>query len=131
VRVSPELFEVLGLFDQWRITSGGALDASAEVITKLWKQAAAQQHVPSEQELAGAVGEVKRAHWRLDPVAHTAAHLDKAPLMLNSFAKSYIIKRAADAAMASGNVRAVVINIGGDLVIIGDLKETVQIIDIG
>src|ERR1700722_16036132 len=41
VHVSPELFEVLGLFDQWRITSGGALDASAEVITRLWKQSAA------------------------------------------------------------------------------------------
>ena len=129
VRVSPELFEVLGLFDRWRIASGGALDASAEVITKLWKQAAAQQRVPTEPELAAAVAQVKEAHWALDPVAHTATHLSDAPLMLNSFAKSYIIKRAADAAMAAGNVRAVVVNIGGDLVIAGDLKETVQISD--
>src|ERR1700685_33469 len=37
VKVSPELFEVLHLFDQWRIRSDGALDASAEVITKVWK----------------------------------------------------------------------------------------------
>lgn len=129
VRVSPELFEVLGLFDQWRIASGGALDASAEVITKLWKQAAAQQRVPTAPELAAAVAQVKEAHWALDPVAHTAIHLSDAPLMLNSFAKSYIIKRAADAAMAAGNVRAAVVNIGGDLVIAGDLKETVQISD--
>lgn len=129
VRVSPELYEVLGLFDQWRIASGGALDASAEVITQRWKQAAAQQRVPTEQELAAAVSEVKQTHWKLDPIAHTATHLSHAPLMLNSFAKSYIIKRAADAAMASGNVRAVVVNIGGDLVIVGDLKETVQISD--
>lgn len=28
VRISPELFEVLGLFDQWRITTGGALDGA-------------------------------------------------------------------------------------------------------
>jgi thiamine biosynthesis lipoprotein len=129
VRISPELFEVLGLFDKWRISSGGALDASAEVITKLWKQAAAQHRVPTPQELAAAVAEVKETHWTLDPVAHTATHLSRAPLMLNSFAKSYIIKHAADAAMASGNVRAVVVNIGGDLVITGDLKETVQISD--
>jgi thiamine biosynthesis lipoprotein len=129
VRVSPELFEVLGLFDQWRITTGGALDASAEVITRLWKQAAAQHRIPTEQELAQAVAEVKQAHWKLDPVAHTATHITRAPLMLNSFAKSYIIKRAADAAMASGGVRAVVVNIGGDLVITGDLKEMVQISD--
>ena len=39
IRVSPELFEVLGLFDRWRITTGGALDASADVITKLWQHA--------------------------------------------------------------------------------------------
>jgi len=31
--------------------------------------------------------------------------------------------------MRSGNTRAVVVNIGGDLVILGDLKETVQISD--
>ncbi len=129
VPVSPELYEVLGLFDQWRIASGGALDASAEVITKLWKQAAAQHRVPTPQELMAAVAEVKETHWTLDPVAHTATHLSHAPLMLNSFAKSYIIKRAADAAMAAGNVRAVVVNIGGDLVIAGDFKETVQISD--
>ena len=129
VRVSPELFEVLGLFDRWRIASGGALDASAEVITKLWKQAAAQGRVPTAPELAAAVAQVREAHWALDPVAHTATHLSDAPLMLNSFAKSYIIKRAADAAMAAGGVRAVVVNIGGDLVIAGDLKETVQISD--
>jgi thiamine biosynthesis lipoprotein len=129
VHVSPELFEVLGLFDQWRISSGGALDASAEVITKLWKQAAAQHRVPTAQELAAAVAEVKETHWILDPIARTATHFDHAPLMLNSFAKSYIIKHAADAAMTSGNVRAVVVNIGGDLVIAGDLKETVQISD--
>jgi hypothetical protein len=105
------------------------LDASAEVVTKLWKRAAAQHRVPTPQELTAAVAEVKEAHWTLDPVAHTATHLDHAPLMLNSFAKSYIIKHAADAAMASGNVRAVVVNIGGDLVIAGDLMEKVQISD--
>ncbi len=129
VRVSPELFEVLNLFDQWRTTTGGALDASAEVITKLWKQAAAIQHIPTKQELAAAVAEVKHPHWRLDPVGRTATHLSQAPLMLNSFAKSYIIKHAADAAMDSRNVKAIVVNIGGDLVIAGDLKEKVLISD--
>jgi FAD:protein FMN transferase len=129
VHVSPELFEVLGLFDQWRIRTGGALDASAEVITKLWKHSATSQRIPTDQELATAVSEVKQPHWKLDSLARTATHLSQVPLMLNSFAKSYIIKHAADAAMASGNVRAIVVNIGGDLVIAGDLKETVQISD--
>ena len=40
VHVSPELFEVLGLFDKWRELTNGALDASAETISRVWQQAA-------------------------------------------------------------------------------------------
>jgi FAD:protein FMN transferase len=127
VKVSPELFEVLNLFDKWRILSHGALDASAEVITKLWKQAASKKKLPTQQELADAVKEVQQPHWILNLTDQTAIHLDHAPLMLNSFAKSYIIKRASDAAMLSAKLNAIVINIGGDLVVTGKLDETVQI----
>lgn len=127
--VSPELFEVLNLFDQWRVRSNGALDASAQVISKLWKEAEAKQNIPTQNELNAAVAEVKQLHWKLDAAAQTATHLSNAPLMLNSFAKSYIIKRAADAAMAIDNVNAVVVNIGGDMVVAGDLAEPVQVSD--
>src|SRR5580658_2962668 len=85
VRVSHELFEVLGLFDQWRLRTNGALDASAEVITKLWKQAAVRKQIPTMEELNGAVHEVQRSHWKLDTLSQTATHLSDAPLMLNSF----------------------------------------------
>jgi thiamine biosynthesis lipoprotein ApbE len=129
VRVSPELFEVLGLFDQWRIRTDGALDASAEVITKLWKQAAANGRLPSDAELAKAVSRVRQTHWKLDSAAGTATHLSDAPLMLNSFAKSYIIRHAADAGRAFDGVDAIIVNIGGDLVISGNLNETVLISD--
>ncbi len=125
--VSAELFEVLSLFDQWKTRTGGALDASAEVITKLWKQSAVKQRTPTTEELADAVAATQQPHWILDVSAKTATHISNAPLVLNSFAKSYIIKHAADAALASGNVNAIVVNIGGDLVVFGDLKETVQI----
>jgi len=127
VHVSAELFEVMDLFDLWRLRSGGALDASAEVINKLWKQSAAKNRIPTEKELAVAVAEVKQPHWKLDAASQTATHLSNAPLMLNSFVKSYIIKHASAAAMASGKVNAVVVNIGGDLVVSGILNETVQI----
>ncbi len=39
-RVSPELYDVLALFDTWRHRTGGALDASAEAAGRLWKMAA-------------------------------------------------------------------------------------------
>lgn len=127
--VSPELFEVLGLFDQWRVRTGGALDPAAEVVTRLWKQAAAKGQVPSPADLEQAVTTVRQQHWRLDSVHHTATHLSDAPLMLNSFAKSFIIRHAADAGRSAGPVDAIVVNIGGDLVVSGTASETVLISD--
>jgi thiamine biosynthesis lipoprotein len=129
IKISPELLEVLNLFDQWRTRSNGALDASAQIVSKLWKEAAAKQTIPTQNELNAAVAQVKETHWKLDAANRTATHLSNAPLMLNSFAKSYIIKRAADAAMAVDNVNAVVVNIGGDIVVAGNLAEPVQVSD--
>jgi thiamine biosynthesis lipoprotein ApbE len=129
VRVSPELYEVLGMFDTWRDRTGGALDASAEAVSRVWQHAASLKRLPTGAEVESAVTLVQRPHWRLDPVARTAAHLDAAPLILNSFTKSYIIDRAVRAALAAGSARALVVNIGGDLVARGAWTETVGITD--
>jgi thiamine biosynthesis lipoprotein len=98
VPISPELFEVLSLFDEWRDRTHGALDASAETITRVWKKAASEKRLPSEVELRAAVASVRRVHWKLDPVNRTATHTSDTPLALNSFVKSYIAGSAADAA---------------------------------
>lgn len=127
--ISPELFEVLNLFNQWKARSGGALDASAQVINQLWKEAAARQTLPTQEEINKAVAQVQSTHWTLDAATQTATHLSNAPLMLNSFAKTYIIKHATDAAMAVEDVDAAIVNIGGDIVVAGNLKETVQVSD--
>ncbi len=129
LKLSPELFDVLNRFDQWRERRGGALDESAETVVRVWKEAAAEQRLPTQDELSAAVQQVKRKHWLLDPGTGMAIHLDNAPHALNSFAKSYIIDKAANAALSAGNVRAVVLNIGGDLAIRGQLKESVSIAD--
>jgi thiamine biosynthesis lipoprotein ApbE len=127
--VSPELFEVLNLFQQWHDRSGGALDAAAETIGRVWKTAAQQQRLPAPGELEAAVQAVRQPHWRLDPVHRTATRLSDAPLALNSFAKSYIVNRASEAALAAANPSALVVNIGGDLVVRGALTEAVNIAD--
>lgn len=129
VPVSKELFEVLDLFDRWRQRTDGALDASAEVVTQAWKRAAAAGRPPTAAELSAAVEEVRQVHWTLDRDKQTATHLSRAPLMLNSFAKSYIIRHAAMAALANPDVHGIVVNIGGDLVVAGDVHETVDISD--
>jgi thiamine biosynthesis lipoprotein ApbE len=127
--VSAELMEVLALFDQWRERSGGALDASAEAVTRVWTKAAAERRMPSAEEIAEAVAAVKGRHWTLDASRGTATHLDRTPLALNSFAKSYIVVHAADAALATAGVTAAVVNIGGDLVVRGNWTEPVRIAD--
>ena len=129
VRVSPELIETLSLFDKWRKRTGGALDASAETVVRVWKNAACEGRGPTRAELAAAVETVRHQHWTLDPAAHTATHLDSAPIALNSFAKSFIAGHAADAALAVSGVTSVVVNIGGDLVVRGPGAELVDIAD--
>lgn len=127
--VSPDLYNVLGLFDEWRLRTGGAVDASAEVITRLWKQAAARGSLPAETQLDSAIAKVRQQHWVLDAKTRTATHLDNAPLILNSFAKSYIIHHAAEAALAVPGVSGIVVNIGGDMVVAGNWQEPVWVSD--
>src|ERR1700688_1136912 len=129
VRVSPELFEVLSLFDKWRGLTQGALDASAETITRVWKRAAAEKRLPSQVELDAAVASVRRVHWQLDLVNRTATHTSDAPLALNSFVKSYIAGHAAENALSASGAQGLVVNIGGDLVVRGDWREPVDVSD--
>lgn len=129
VQVSKDLMTVLQLFDQWRLQSNGALDASAQLIAQIWKEAATKGEIPSAETLENAVHEIQQQHWILDPVHQTATHLTNTPLRLNSFAKSYIIQKATAAAMMSTNIQGLLLNIGGDIVIKGNLQETIQISD--
>jgi thiamine biosynthesis lipoprotein ApbE len=129
VPVSAELFEVLSRFDRYRTLTGGALDPAAEAVTRVWKAAAAEHRLPAQAEIDAAAAAARGPHWTLDPVRHTATHLSGTPLILNSFAKSYIAGRAADAALAVAGVAGVVVNIGGDLVIRGARTEAVNIAD--
>jgi thiamine biosynthesis lipoprotein len=129
VRVSPELFEVLSLFDQWRGLTHGALDASAESINRVWKRAAAENRLPTQGELDAAVASVRRVHWKLDAASRTATHTSNTPLAMNSFVKSYIAGHAAETALRASGAQGLVVNIGGDLVVQGDCSEPVDVAD--
>lgn len=128
-RVSSDLINVLSLFDQWRERTRGALDAAAETAVRLWRGAAEQGRVPSSDEIAAAVAAVAARHWELNLDVGTATRLSAAPLRLNSFAKGYIIDRAAAAALASAPVAGAVINLGGDVLVRGPQAVTVAVTD--
>lgn len=127
IKVSKELFKMLDLFESWKGRTNGALDASATVAGNLWKDAAIKQQLPTKQEINNAVAKMQQVHYSLSKENYTATHLDHTPLAMNSFAKSYIISLACDAALALSTVNAVVVNIGGDLVIKGNVEELVNV----
>ncbi|MES2651180.1 MAG: DUF2271 domain-containing protein [Bacteroidota bacterium] len=127
VKVSKELFDMLQLFEQWKKRTNGALDASAAVASNLWKQAAKNQKLPTEKEINSAVSTMKQIHYKLNEQNLTAMRISNAPLVMNTFAKSYIINLACDAALASSEVTSAVVNVGGDLVIKGDVNDVVRV----
>jgi thiamine biosynthesis lipoprotein ApbE len=129
VAISSELYEVLSLFQKWRTKSDGALDASAETISKLWREAEKQNRHPSSTEIDNAVSIVRQQHYILNQNNYTVQRIDNAPLILNSFAKSYIMNKAADAALAIQGVDGLVLNIGGDIVVRGQHAEQIQVSD--
>ncbi|MEI6264370.1 MAG: DUF2271 domain-containing protein [Sphingobacteriia bacterium] len=127
VKVSAEFLEVLQLFDQWKLSTHGALNASAETVNRLWKNAALNQQLPTSEEINNSIQQTQEQHWVLDIPNQTATHLTNAPLMLNTFVKSYIIEKAVQTAKTIDGVEAVLLNIGGDIVVSGNLQEQINI----
>lgn len=129
VSISTELFEVLILFDQWKVKSGGALNASAGIASALWKKASDNQVLPTAEELALATVAMNRPQWELNTTHRTATHLSTDPLVLSSFVKSYIINKVSEKIMSLPGVTGAVINIGGDIMVTGIQQETIRVSD--
>ncbi len=129
MRVSPELMEVLSLWDAWRVRSGGTLNPAAEAIARVWKNAETVDRMPNPMDLGAAASGARAAQWHLEETSGTAKRLTNTPLMLNSFTKSYIVERAAAAALATAGVTGVVVNIGGDLAVRGIGSDKVNLAD--
>jgi FAD:protein FMN transferase len=127
VKTAPELIEVLGLFDTWKNNTNGAINPAFETISQLWKNAATAQVTPSAAALQAAVTTANQQHWAIDYKNSTVTHLTNAPLVLNTFVKSYIINKATEKVMAATGIQYVVMNIGGDILVRGNSSETISI----
>jgi thiamine biosynthesis lipoprotein ApbE len=129
--ISPELLEVLGASDRWRSLSGGAFDARVEILSRLWSDSARRNRPPTAAELDSAKALLTPPAWRLDPESRTAERLSDCPLTLNAIAKGYIVGKACDAALAGGRargVRGILLNVGGDMRVVGETPRTVGIV---
>lgn len=130
VRISPELMEVLSACDRWRDLSEGAFHPGVESLTRLWKEGAEQNSLPSGQAIEGVVGELRESQWLLDPEKQTAVRLTAGPLSLNAIAKGFIVERACAAASeGDSQISGAMVSIGGDLRVRGELVPSIKIAD--
>ena len=127
--IPQELKEVLQNFENWSSLTNGMLSPAIAPLDKIWKDAAMKQTLPSSASIAEAVKIANQQHWILNPNENSATHLTNTPLLLNTFVKSYIINKAVVEAMKIDGINGALINIGGDIVVKGDLKEEIAIVN--
>ncbi|MFM7298294.1 MAG: FAD:protein FMN transferase [Planctomycetota bacterium] len=125
---SVELREVLAATERWMGASGGAFHPGVEVLMQLWKLAETRNSEPSSEELAAALARIREPLWKLDEASATVAFLSDVPLSFDGLAKGYIIYRAIDAAVRAG-ARDLVLDIGGDVRVVGKTRWTVAVAD--
>ncbi len=128
VRVSSELFDVLSLADRLRIATAGAFDPRVAVVSQVWSNLAKEGRTPDDVEIARARDRMSGLAWRLDATARTAEHLTDCPLTLDAIAKGYIVGRACEVGLEQGAV-GLLLNVGGDLRVVGAMAPKVGIVD--
>ncbi len=128
-QLSPELITVLRACDQWRVQSRGAFNPASGEFTALWQKATRESALPNREQTAVVQERASRPHWHLGPEPDTATCLTDVSLTLNAIAKGFIVDRAANVVLASDSVTSVLISIGGDLCVAGDVAELVGISD--
>jgi thiamine biosynthesis lipoprotein len=129
VYVSPELFEVMSLFEKWQLKTGGVLNPAVGTATDIWKKADETDLFPSQTELSDAVDVLNRNHWILNEEKMTARHLTTDPLVFNTFVKSFIINKVSDEVMKVDGITSSLVNIGGDIVTAGKMEENIGVAD--
>jgi thiamine biosynthesis lipoprotein ApbE len=126
--LSTELLDVLAQSDAWRSASGGAFDPRVQAMTELWEAAAAKNRLPTAESLARIKALMARPAWRLDEKGGTAERLTACPISLNAIAKGAIVEFASDAAFRDrAGVRGLLLNIGGDLRVRGEMEAVVGV----
>ncbi|MCA9069635.1 MAG: DUF2271 domain-containing protein, partial [Planctomycetaceae bacterium] len=127
--ISPELFELLKLSEKFQNDSNEAFNPRVAQATSLWREAVAKQRLPQLEALQQTVLKIKQPAWKLDEKTRTAKYLGEADcrLTFDAIAKGLIIDKATEVALKQHGVQGVVVNIGGDLRVAGNISQRVSI----
>ncbi|MEO5800528.1 MAG: DUF2271 domain-containing protein [Gemmatimonadales bacterium] len=113
---SPELRDMLNLYQVWGERTGGAYTAQIGALTSLWKEAEARGELPATEAITALVGALRQPAWQIDQRRGAIEMLRPARLDLNSLGKGYIVDHAMKAVREQvPGVIGGLINIGGDI----------------
>jgi thiamine biosynthesis lipoprotein ApbE len=135
VKVSPEVREVLKLYESWQERTGGVYTAGAGTLAALWSEAQKPELVPDVAAVAERAKLARGKLWQVEDAGGTVKRLVEVPLNVDSLGKGFIVSRAATAAMKVSSVSGVMLNIGGDIATAGTaepgrkVKWSVQVAD--
>lgn len=129
VKVSAELYAVMNGVEHWHQLTHGAFHPGAELLSRVWRDAARAGAVPDPAALRMAAERLQSPFWKLDSRAQTAVRLNDVPLTFNALAKGYILDRASAVAVAVPGVEGVLLEIGGDLRARGSVNGDIAIAD--
>jgi thiamine biosynthesis lipoprotein ApbE len=117
IRVSPELMEVLGLYETWRGRTGGAFNGQLGTILALWKDAEVTGQAPDAARLADIARQIGGPAADLDLEAGTARRRSSQRLNVDALGKNYILAKALRAARSRvPEATGILLSIGGDIV---------------
>lgn len=117
VRVSPELLEVLGLYEAWRVRTNGAFNGQLGGLLSCWKDAEETGLEPGDADLADVARQIDGPAAVLDVDAGTVRRRSVQPLNVDAIGKNYILAKALRAARAQvPEARGMLLSIGGDIV---------------
>jgi FAD:protein FMN transferase len=128
VAVSADLAHVVEQYGVWHKATKGALSPQVGDLVNVWKEGEKANREPEPVVLARIVADLARPGWKLDANTNTVQRLTDQPLNLNAISKGYIVRKAALAVRkAHPRITAMLVNLGGDILALGDRSWTVGI----
>ncbi|RVU27078.1 DUF2271 domain-containing protein [Sandaracinomonas limnophila] len=123
--VNNDLKEVMVLFDNWSELTNGTIASQTNSLKNLWLSAEEKQILPSETDLKNVVASISSNAWEFD--GEYVSKLAAGDIRLHSLAKGYVLEKAAEFALSINGVTGISLNIGGDILVKGDMSEFVKI----